>query len=304
MKTNYYSENIMRRMRLFTYDMERNYHSQDKRMEELNQLRVADEITRTVFDREVSSIRETVKSQRIAIVEEAKKNLISTFQKMREIANKRIIKPPTTEIVNTLQLLSMLEEITPTQFNLYAAQMEDCPLAMQRLQQIAKAHEQRIFVDDPESRLLALDVLEGHIANYLENFTGDINQSPFSVKSIYRYFQPDDSYMGNSKTPTDTERVNMMFWNDFVKVSSPEVFDDPENASGTPKAQYFFKDLDGLSAFMAKMTKGMKGSLVEDMEAKILENCPEQYGAIWRNYKATGEKMDINGQSFENESEV
>ncbi len=299
MKTNYYSEGVMRRMRLFTYDIEKNYHSQDKRMAELEQLRAADEITQTVFDREVSSIREAIKSQRIALVEEAKKNLISTFQKMREIADNRIIKPPTAEIVNTLQLLSMLDEITPTQFNLYAAQMEDCPLAMQRLQQIAKAHEQKIFVDDPESRLRALDMLEGHLANYLENFTGNVIQDPFSVQSMYQYFQPDDSYMGSSKTPTDTERVNQMFWNDFVSMSSPEVFDDPENASGTPKAQYFFKDLDGLSAFMSKMTQGMEGSLVEDMEAKILENCPEQYGAIWRNYKATGEKMALNGSDNE-----
>lgn len=299
MKTNFYSEGVMRRMRLFTYDIEKNYHSQDKHMAELEQLRAADEITQTVFDREVASIQETIKRQRIALVEEAKKNLISTFQKMREIANNRIIKPPTTEIVNTLQLLSMLEKITPTQFNLYAAQMEDCPLAMQRLQQIAEAHEQRIFVDNPESRIQALDVLEGYLANYLENFTGDVNRAPFSVKSMYRYFQPDDSYMGSSKTPTDTERVNMMFWNDFVKVSSPEVFDDPENASAAPKAQYFFKDLDGLSAFMSKMTRGMEGSLVEDMESKILENCPEQYGAIWRNYKATGEKMDLNGSDNE-----
>lgn len=299
MKTNFYSEGVMRRMRLFTYDIEKNYHSQDKHMAELEQLRAADEITQTVFDREVSSIQEAIKSQRIALVEEAKKNLISTFQKMREIANNRIIKPPTAEIVNTLQLLSMLDEITPTQFNLYAAQMEDCPLAMQRLQQIAKAHEQKIFVDDPESRLRALDMLEGHLANYLENFTGNVIQDPFSVQSMYQYFQPDDSYMGSSKTPTDTERVNQMFWNDFVSMSSPEVFDDPENASGTPKAQYFFKDLDGLSAFMSKMTQGMEGSLVEDMEAKILENCPEQYGAIWRNYKATGEKMALNGSDNE-----
>ena len=58
-----------------------------KRMEELKQLRAADEITQTVFDREVSFIQEAIKSQRIALVEEAKKNFVSTFQKMREIAN-------------------------------------------------------------------------------------------------------------------------------------------------------------------------------------------------------------------------
>ena len=299
MKNNFYSDGIMRRMRRFSYDIEKNYHSQDKRFAELDGLKAADEITQTVYDREATSAHEAVKKQRIKLVEEARKDLMATLQKMREIAGKRIVQAPSSEIVNTLQLLSMLDNISPTQFNLYAAQMEDCPLAMQRLQQIAKAHEQRIYVDDPESRLRALDVLEGNLANYLENFTGDITHAPFSVQSMYRYFQPDDSYMSNPKTPTDTERVNKMFWNDFVRLSSPDVFDDPDHVKGAPKAQYFFSDVAALSAFIDKMTAGVTGSLVEDLTNQILENCPEQYGAILRNYKATGEMLDLNGAENE-----
>lgn len=299
MKNNYFSDGIMRRMRRFSYDIERNCHSQDKRMAELSRLKVADEITQTVYDREVSAIQEAIKSQRIKLVEGAKKDLLGTLQKMREIASNRIIKPPTAEIVNTLQLLSMLDEISPTQFSLYAAQMADCPLAMQRLQQIAKAHEQRIIIDDPENRLRALDVLEGNLANYLENFTGEVTHAPFSVQSMYRYFQPDDAYMGNPKTPTDTEKVNKMFWENFVKLSSPEVFDDPDNAKGAPKAQYFFSDVAALSAFIKKMTAGVTGSVAEDLTNQILQNCPEQYGAILRNYRATGEMMDLNGADNE-----
>lgn len=299
MKNNFYSDGIMRRMRRFSYDIEKNYHSQDKRLAELDGLKVADEITQTVYDREASTAHEAVKKQRIKLVEEARKDLMATLQKMREVAGKRIVQAPSPEIVNTLQLLSMLDDISPTQFNLYAAQMEDCPLAMQRLQQIAKAHDQKIYVDDPENRLRALDLLEGNLANYLENFTGDITHAPFSVQSMYRYFQPDDSYMGNPKTPTDTERVNKMFWDDFVRLSSPDVFDDPDNAKGAPKAQYFFSDVAALSAFIKKMTAGVTGSMVEDITNQILENCPEQYGAIWRSYKATGEMLDLNGTDSE-----
>ena len=279
MKNNYFSDGIMRRMRRFSYDIERNCHSQDKRMAELSRLKVADEITQTVYDREVSAIQEAIKSQRIKLVEGAKKDLLGTLQKMREIASNRIIKPPTAEIVNTLQLLSMLDEISPTQFSLYAAQ--------------------RIIIDDPENRLRALDVLEGNLANYLENFTGEVTHAPFSVQSMYRYFQPDDAYMGNPKTPTDTEKVNKMFWENFVKLSSPEVFDDPDNAKGAPKAQYFFSDVAALSAFIKKMTAGVTGSVAEDLTNQILQNCPEQYGAILRNYRATGEMMDLNGADNE-----
>lgn len=107
MKNNFYSDGIMRRMRRFSYDIEKNYHSQDKRLAELDRLKAADEITQTVYDREASTAHEAVKKQRIKLVEEARKDLMATLQKMREVAGKRIVQPPSSEIVSTLQLLSI-----------------------------------------------------------------------------------------------------------------------------------------------------------------------------------------------------
>lgn len=42
------------------------------------------------------------------------------------------------------------------------------------------------------------------------------------------------------------------------------------------------------------MTEGVSGSTVEEIENMILENCPERYGGILRNYRATGEMLNLN----------
>lgn len=299
MNKNYYSNGIMRRVRQFTYDVTANAHSKDKDIERLRKLKKDDEITQTVYDREVSAIQESIKAQTVKIKESCRKDLMGTLEEMRRVAGNQIIKPPTQEMVSTLQLLGMLDSISPTQFTLYAEQMADCPLAMQRLQQIAKAHEQRIVLDDPDTKMKAVDELEGQLAYFLGNFDGDTSHSPATVLNMLPYFQPDEQYMGNPNRPLDTDKADKLFWSEFVHFSSSEVFDDPDNAKGTPKAQYFFGDVKALAAFIDKMTVGMEGSLVEDTANTILANCPEQYGAIYRNYKATGEMLDLNGSETE-----
>lgn len=224
---------------------------------------------------------------------------MGTFDKMREIAKAQISKAPTAEMVNTLKLLSMLDKVSPEQFTIYAEQMADYPLAMQLLQQIAKEHEVRILADDPETKLRALDILEGQLVNFLSNYDGVEEHCPFSVRDMYRYFRPDDQYMGSKDSPTDTEKVNERFWNEFVGVSSFKAFEDPDMTPGKPKAQYFFSDVSALSAFIKKMTEGVSGSTVEEIENMILENCPERYGGVLRNYRATGEMLDLNGTGEE-----
>lgn len=298
MNKNYFSNGVMRRMRQYTHDVTANFHSKDKDIERLKQLKEADEITQTVYDRELSAIQENLKAQTVKLKEVAKKDLMVTFEEMRRVAGNQIVKPPTPEMVSTLQLLSMLDEISPAQFTLYAEQMVDCPLAMQRLQQIAKNHEQHIRVDDPETKLRALDVLESNLANYLANYNGDIAHAPFSVRQMYPYFQPDDQYMGNPKTLTDTEKVNQKFWAELVGISSYEAFDDPDGSKAAPKAQYYFSDVKALSTFIQKATVNLEGSLVEDATTTILANCPERYDSIYRNYKATGEMLDLNEPSI------
>lgn len=297
MNKNYHSNGIMRRMRQFTHDMTVNAHSKDKDIERLRKLKRDDEITQTVYDRELSAIQEGIKAQTVKVKTECKKDLMGTLEEMRRGAGNQIIKPPTQEMVSTLQLLAMLDDITPTQFTLYAEQMADCPLAMQRLQQIAKAHEQRIYLDDPDTKLKALDNLESQLAYFLGNFDGDTSHAPATVLSMLPYFQPDEQYMGNPNRPLDTDKADKLFWSEYVRLSSSEVFDDPDNAKGTPKAQYFFGDVKALAAFIDKMTAGVEGSLVENVTDTILANCPEQYGAIYRNYKATGEMLNLNGSN-------
>ena len=65
------------------------------------------------------------------------------------------------------------------------------------------------------------------------------------------------------------------------------------------RSQYFCSDVSALSAFIKKMTEGVSGSTVEEIENMILENCPERYGGVLRNYRATGEMLDLNGTGEE-----
>lgn len=294
MNKNYFSDGVMRRMRQYTLALSNNAHSKDKDLEKLRSLKKTDEITQTVYEREVAKINQQIDEQRKRLLSEVRGDLMKTFEKMREVAKVQISKAPTAEMVNTLQLLEMLDRVTPKQFEIYAEQMADCPLALQRLQQIADKYQVHVFSDDPEAKLKALDTLEGRLVNFLSGYDGIEEHCPYSVRDMYRYFRSDDQYMGGGNSPTDTEKVNERFWNKFVGMSSFKVFDDPDAAPGKPKAQYFFSDVSALSDFIKKMTAGVSGSMVEEVESSILENCPERYGSVLRNYRATGEMLNLN----------
>ena len=127
----------------------------------------------------------------------------------------------------------------------------------------------------------ALDNLESQLAYFLGNFNDDTTHAPATVLRMLPYFQPDEQFMGNAKRPLDTDKANQLFWDEFVRLSSPDGFDDPDHANWTPKSQYFFGDVKALAAFIEKMTAGVDGSLVEDITNEILSNCPERYGAIY-----------------------
>ena len=103
---------------------------------------------------------------------------------MREAAAKRTTTPPTTEMVSTLSILGMLDNITPGQLQLYAEQMSDCPLAMLRLQQIASAHNMRIVVSDPDALLHAVDVIEDNLAAFIDGFNGNEQEGTFRVRTL------------------------------------------------------------------------------------------------------------------------
>lgn len=64
MNKNYFSDGIMRRMRQYTLALSNNAHSKDKDLENLLSLKKADEITQTVYDREVERRSCAVQSRR------------------------------------------------------------------------------------------------------------------------------------------------------------------------------------------------------------------------------------------------
>ena len=118
MNKNYFSDGIMRRMRQYTLALSNNAHSKDKDLENLLSLKKADEITQTVYDREVEKINQQIGEQGNKLLSEVKVDLMGTFDKMREIAKTQISKAPTAEMVNTLKLLSMLDKVSPEQFTI------------------------------------------------------------------------------------------------------------------------------------------------------------------------------------------
>ncbi|MEG0751918.1 MAG: hypothetical protein RR998_02290 [Oscillospiraceae bacterium] len=152
MKRNHYS-NVLRAMRLHYAKTNEAHDIYSKAIQKVDELLRSDEITRTVYDREVDSAQVEFNSTLKELISKAKSQLVPEFEAMRQIARQQAVKAPTPEIVSTLQLLGMLDKLTPTQLSLYVEQLSDCSLAMQMLSQIAMKHDLRLIVEEPEHRL-------------------------------------------------------------------------------------------------------------------------------------------------------
>lgn len=104
------------------------------------------------------------------------------------------------------------------------------------------------------------------------------------------YLQTEDTFTEQG----GTKRIDLAFWGEFVGDGSPNVYDEDSALSDKPRVLYFFKDTDGLLSYINKETEGKSGSSIEETINEILANCPESYGAAYRNYKASGEKVSLN----------
>ena len=183
--------NMMRRMRQYTAAIEKNYKS---RMAALEKDDVADKKGSTWYDRYVAEVDRKIEAERVRMGTEVQKELVGMIDTMRKNVGQKITKAPTTDMINTLSLLRMMDSVNPTEIKEYAVQMADCPLAMKALSQIAEKNNIRIAVPDTEEMMRAVDVIEGNIANYIQNFKGDGNMSA-SVKMLHdMYFQAEDYY--------------------------------------------------------------------------------------------------------------
>lgn len=281
---NNYRNGIMRRMRVYVKEVEtgvRNLKSEIKKQDPYK--------GSPYYDKEVSTIRKNYLDNQQKLKASVVEDLSATLKVMREAAIKKTTTPPTSEMVNTLSILSMLDKITPSQLQLYADQMSNCPLAMLRLQQIASSHNMRINVPDPDALLRVVAVIEDNLAAFLNDYNGIEQESGFRARSLYRYFQPEEYYANNDVS--SAENADTLFWNDIVGFSSPEAFEEDGNANNAPIVQYFFGEIDGLIDFIKKSSE--KSANPDEVENSILAKCPESYGAAYRAYKATGEKLSL-----------
>lgn len=279
-------KNAMRRMRKYVVEVKKNC---DSRGQELNKL--APYKGSPYYDRQAAEVNRKIEAERVRLAESVKKDLIAIVEDMRRNVGNRITKAPTPEMSACLTILGQLESLTAAEAGLYAQQMADCPLAMKRLQEIAGKHSIRIKVPDTDAMLRAVDVLEGNFATFLGGYSGNIDKDPASVRTLYHYFLGDEDYMNTPAKSTD--KVDSDFWLDIVQIGTPAMLDS--GATGEKvKAELFFKDLDGLLAYMDKHTAGLEGRKLEDKKNEILAECPDEYGTKYRYYKATGIKEPLN----------
>lgn len=278
--------NMMRRMRQYTTAVEKNYKSRAVELE-----KEADKKGSSYYERYAAEVDRKTEEKRVQLAKDAQKDLTGMIETMRQNVGKHITKAPTAEFVNTLSLLRMVDDLNPTEIRQYAVQMADCPLAMKVLSQIAATHQVYIATPNTEEMMRAVDTIEWNLAVYLQSFKGD-GVMGATVKTLHdMYFQPEEYYMGtNVKT---AENADKLFWENIVQIGSPEMLDDSESADKAINVKYFFKDIDGLMAFINKKTEGLEGKAADEKVEEILKDCPGQYGAAYRYYKANGEKVPL-----------
>lgn len=280
-------KNAMRRMRKYVSEVKKNHDRRGPELEKLAQFKGS-----PYYDQQAAEVDRKIEAEHVRLVESAKKDLIAIVKDMRENVGNRITKAPTPEMSACLSILGQLETLTATEVTLYAQQMADCPLAMRKLQEIAGKHNMRINTPDTDAMMRAVDVLEGNFVTLLGGYRGDIDKSSASVHVLFPYFQGDEDYMNTDAK--STKNADTAFWRDIVQIGTPAMLDSEASMRDTVKAELFFKDLDGLLAYIDKRTVGMDERAVEDERDKILDECPDDYGAKYRLYKSTGIKDPLN----------
>ena len=228
------------------------------------------------------------------IRKQAKGELADIIKSMRENIRARATKAPTQDMAASLSILNQLNNVSVAQMRMYAQTMADCPLAMQMLSQIAKKYNVMLTVPDIEQMSRSVDVLEHNLALAL-TYDGTTNAMRPSLDMIRPYFQPDDAYLDMSvKT---AEKANDAFWNNIVQCGSPAMLESPSSTPLPVEVYHVFADLDGLLKYIDANTAGMNDVDRDSKVNEILSECPDNYGAVYRNYLATGEKLAFSGSN-------
>ncbi len=279
---------VMRRMRRYTAAVNKLYNDRASKINKLNNDGYEGS---TFYTNEVEKIDQQTEASRINLTTAAKNDMTKIFEEMRKNVGDKITKAPTADIANTLNILGQLENISPIEIKLYAGQMIDCPLAMKRLQEIARRHNIIIHIPDIDEMTRALDVFESNIALFLEGYHGRIDDASFSIRQLYQYFQDDNTYVNNDgKTTID---ANTAFWENIIGIGDPSMFDNTSSEKAID-IQLFFGDMEAMLSYIRKQTEGLTETEKENKVNDILKSCPDQYGAVYRYYLSEGKMLPLN----------
>ena len=227
------------------------------------------------------------------IRKQTKSELADVIKSMRENIRNRATQAPTQDMAASLSILNQLDNVSVAQMRMYAQTMADCPLAMQMLQQIGQKHKITLNVPDVEQMSHTVDVLEYNL-NLALTYDGKADAMRPSLDMIRPYFQPDDAYLDMPSVKT-AEKANDAFWNNIVQCGNPSMLETPKGTPLPVEAYHVFADLDGLLKYIDANTTGMNDVDRDSKVNEILSECPDNYGAVYRNYIATGEKLAFNG---------
>ena len=287
MYTNY--PKIMRRTRQLRNELDRNYK---EAIDYRNNPKFEIHKGSPYFEQLMDENDKKAEAQRVQIIQKAINDLSAMFADSRKNANNRISKSPTAETAATLDVLSKMEHLTPADLRA-CAQRDDfrnCPLAMKRLSEIGLKHNVKIECPDSESILRAIDTLESDISNFIRGYSAAGTQSATALQ-LEPYFRSEEAYVN---TPyKSAEKVDAELWNAFIGIGTPGLMDEDGGDCGSVKVQHYFKDLDGLLAYIDKETEGLEGKAKTDKVNEILDDCPNNYGTKYRYYLAKGMKMPL-----------
>ncbi len=279
---------VMRTMRKYVSDARSNHGKMQEKLQGLEQFKNS-----VYYTEKAAEVKKTAQDALTYLRRQAQDELTDTFAQMRANVKKRVTKAPTQDIAASLSILGQLDEITVPQMSMYAEIMSDYPLAMQLLRQIGTKHNIKVSVPDVEAMTRSVDVLEDNVYAILAEYDGSDKQMRMSLERLKGYFQPEENFLDMPGVQT-AEKADAAFWNNIIQCGSPTMLDDP-NMSGTPvKVDHFFNSLDGLLKYIDVHTQGLNVQERDEKINEILESCPDNYGAIYRNYRATGDKLPLN----------
>lgn len=217
-----------------------------------------------------------------------------------EAINGHFKKEPSQGMVNNITLLNMRQNITPSELDLYFDMYGDYPMAVQVLKEKAESLGYRVtapFLTIDQMKW-ALEIVRDTFIGFIEGYDSLDNVESLAQKAMILrlepYFQSEEGYINHTDV-NSSEEAALQFWNDIVGFGDPSIFD---KEGSVPKSQntqvvYYFSDLNGLLKFIDAKTQNLGVNERDTVIQDILKDCPDRYSAAYRNYLATGEKIDI-----------